>query len=108
VLGVPLRFASDEWTEFELKGLTLALHHAEKMPKNLDQAPITELCFDAADVRTTRTQLLGKGVKMSELHCVCEVGPNVGAAASFRDPDGNHLSIFGLVPKSEWSGPRNR
>jgi len=28
------------------------------------------------------------------------MGPNVGVAASFRDPDGNHLSVFGMVPSS--------
>jgi predicted enzyme related to lactoylglutathione lyase len=104
-LGIPLRFATDEWTEFELQGMSLALHHADRMPKNLDQAPVTELCFDAADVRTTREQLHASGVEISALHSVCEMGPNVGVTASFRDPDGNHLSIFGMVPKAEWTGP---
>ena len=59
VLGVPLKFDSPEWTEFDMHGVTLALHATEKMPKNLDQAPIVELCFDTADVRTTRDQLDG-------------------------------------------------
>jgi len=105
-LGIPLRFSSDEWTEFEMQGgVSLALHHADRMPKNLDQAPVTELCFGSADVRTTRQQLQASGVEISELHSVCEMGPNVGVAASFRDPDGNHLSIFGMVPKAEWTGP---
>jgi lactoylglutathione lyase len=108
VLGVPLRFDSPEWTEFDMNGVTLALHAADKMPKNLDQAPIIELCFDTADVRTTRDQLMAGGVKVSELKMVCEMGPNVGAAASFRDPDGNHLSIFGMIPKAQWSGPTDR
>ena len=104
-LGIPLRFASDEWTEFEMQGLSLALHQTDRMPKNLDQAAIAELCFQCADVRTTREQLRTSGVEISELHSVCEVGPDVGACASFRDPDGNHLSIFGMVPKTEWTGP---
>ena len=104
-LGIPLRFATDEWTEFEMQGLSLALHHADRMPKNLDQAAIAELCFECADVRRTREQLQASGVEIGELHSVCEVGPNVGVASSFRDPDGNHLSIFGMVPKSEWTGP---
>jgi lactoylglutathione lyase len=108
VLGVPMRFDSPEWTEFDMNGVTLALHAADKMPKNLDQAPITELCFETGDVRTTRDQLIGSGVKVSDLKMVCEMGPNVGAAASFRDPDGNHLSIFGLIPKAQWSGPTDR
>jgi predicted enzyme related to lactoylglutathione lyase len=104
VLGIPVRFADDGWSEFEMKGFTLALHPADRMPKNLDDAPLTELCFDAPDVRGTRQQLIDRGVKVSELHSVCEFGNQVGAAASFRDPDGNHLSIFGMVPKSEWTG----
>jgi predicted enzyme related to lactoylglutathione lyase len=104
VLGIPLRFADEGWTEFEMKGFTLALHPADKMPKNLDQAPITELCFESEDVRTTRSQLIAKSVKVSELHSVCEFGGAVGASASFRDPDGNHLSIFGMIPKAEWTG----
>ena len=104
-LGIPLRFASDEWTEFAMQGLTLALHQTDRMPKNLDQAPIAELCFDCADVRATRDQLSAGGLAVSELRSVCEIGTEVGASASFRDPDGNHLSIFGMVPKAEWTGP---
>jgi lactoylglutathione lyase len=104
-LGVPLRFDSPEWTEFEMEGFTLALHRADVMPKNLDQAAVTELCFDTADVRGARADLVARGVKASELHAVCELPGGVGASASFRDPDGNHLSIFGFVPKSEWTGP---
>lgn len=104
-LGIPLRFATDEWTEFEMQGLSLALHQADKMPKNLDQAAIAELCFECVDVRTTREQLASSGVAISELRSVCEVGSDVGATATFRDPDGNHLSIFGMVPKSQWTGP---
>ena len=104
-LGIPLRFQSDEWTEFEMQGMSLALHHADRMPKNLDQAAIAELCFESADVRTTREQLKTSGVEVSELRMVCEMGPNVGVTASFRDPDGNHLSVFGMVPKAEWTGP---
>jgi catechol 2,3-dioxygenase-like lactoylglutathione lyase family enzyme len=107
VLGIPVRFADGEWSEFEMKGLTLALHRADAMPKNLDQAPIPELCFKALDVGGTRAELVRRGVKVSELRCVCEMGNHVGASASFRDPDGNHLSIFGMVPKSQWSGPRD-
>jgi catechol 2,3-dioxygenase-like lactoylglutathione lyase family enzyme len=105
VLGIPVRFESEGWSELEMKGFTLALHPADKMPKNLDQAPITELCFEAGDVRGVRAALIAQGVKVTELHNVCEMGPNIGAAGSFRDPDGNHLSIFGMVPKSEWTGP---
>ena len=103
-LGIPLRFPDDEWTELEMKGCTLALHRADRMPKNLDQAAIIELCFAADDVRGARARLIESGVKVSELHSVCEMGKNVGASASFRDPDGNHLGIFGMVPKAEWSG----
>ncbi|HZN41210.1 MAG TPA: VOC family protein [Planctomycetota bacterium] len=104
-LGIPLRFATDEWTEFEMQGLSLALHEVDRMPKNLDQAPIAELCFESADVRTTREQLKGSGVEISELRSVCEMGNDVGVTATFRDPDGNHLSIFGMVPKAQWTGP---
>jgi lactoylglutathione lyase len=107
-LGIPLRFSSPEWTELEMQGCTLALHHADKMPKNLDQAAITELCFETADVRGARAKLLAAGVKVSELRSVCEIGNQVGASGSFRDADGNHLSIFGMVPRKEWSGPSDR
>ena len=37
VLGVPMKFDSPEWTEFDMHGVTLALHATDKMPKNLDQ-----------------------------------------------------------------------
>jgi catechol 2,3-dioxygenase-like lactoylglutathione lyase family enzyme len=106
ILGIPVRFADEGWSEFEMQGFTLALHPAEKMPKNLDQAPITELCFETEDVRGARSQLIARGVKVSELHSVCEdPSGGVGVSASFRDPDGNHLSIFGTIPKADWKGP---
>jgi catechol 2,3-dioxygenase-like lactoylglutathione lyase family enzyme len=104
-LGIPPRFVDGEWSEFEMVGCTLALHRADEMPKNLDRAPITELCFDTADVRGARAALQGRGVRISELRGVCEIPGGVGASASFRDPDGNHLSIFGIVPKAQWKGP---
>ena len=39
---------------------------------------------------------------------VCEIGSERRRGGSFRDPDGNHLSIFGMVPKAQWSGPTDR
>jgi catechol 2,3-dioxygenase-like lactoylglutathione lyase family enzyme len=103
-LGIPVRMADGEWTELEMKGFTLALHRADQMPTNLDKAAVTELCFAADDVRGTRAALAAKGVAISDLHQVCEFGGQVGACGSFRDPDGNHLSIYGYVPKGEWKG----
>jgi lactoylglutathione lyase len=104
-LGIPVRMEDAGWTEFAMQGFTLALHPAEKLPKGLDRAAITELCFDAPDVRGVRAELKARGVKVSDLHPVCEMNGKVGAFATFRDPDENHLGIFGWVPKSEWKGP---
>jgi predicted enzyme related to lactoylglutathione lyase len=104
VLGVPVRFGDAEWTELEMKGFTLALHRADVIPTGLDRAAVPELCFATDDVRATRAQLVKAGVSVADLAAVCEHGGAVGVFAPFRDPDGNHLSIYGFIPKAEWKG----
>ena len=74
VLGVPLKLRQPEWTEFDDARLTLALHAGEKMPKNLDQAPIIELCFETSR-RPDDPRPADRGGRQGERpQLVCEMG----------------------------------
>ena len=85
------------WCEFELKGgLKLALHHDS--PEKPATPGGTEVVFNVADPLAAREALLAKGVKVDAPKVVFEAGPQVGVSCIFRDPAGNLLSVFGMVP----------
>lgn len=88
------------WCEFELQsGVKLALHHeAEGKPAKPGSA---EVVFNVADPLAAREALLAKGVKVEEPKVVFEAGPQVGVSCIFRDPAGNLLSVFGMVPAAK-------
>ena len=44
VVGLPLRFQSPHWTEFETDGATLALHPAEAVATSTQQGPRAGAC----------------------------------------------------------------
>ena len=97
-LGMKVKGEVNEfWTELDAGACTLALHKSESAPPQHKETPVP--VFHADDVRAAHAALQARGVKMSELHPVCEVGDQVGLSAEFRDPDGNRLSVFGLVKK---------
>lgn len=61
VLGLPLRFESPGWSEFETGETTLALHPASDKNK----AGTVELGFGVADVETFYRDMRAKGVAFS-------------------------------------------
>lgn len=89
--------ANPYWTELESGGCTVALHKGGGTPPKSAAAPIP--VFRVADVRGTYKALKARGVKASEPHEVCSYEDQVGLSSEFRDPQGNRLSIFGLVKK---------
>lgn len=90
--------ANPFWTELETGGCTVALHKCEGAPAKAKSAPIP--VFKVADVRGTYKALKARGVKASEPHVVCEYDGQVGMSSELKDPEGNLLSIFGLVKKA--------
>ena len=97
-LGMKVKGEVNEfWTELDAGACTLALHKAEKPLSPSAEGPTP--VFHVADVRAAHAALKTLGVKPSDLHQVCEMGEQVGLSSDFRDPDGNRLSVFGLVKK---------
>jgi catechol 2,3-dioxygenase-like lactoylglutathione lyase family enzyme len=108
-VGLALRAESEQWTEFELEGTTLALHLADGLPPRA--APLAdpaakrgasqELVFHSEDPLATRRELQQRGVIVAAPKLVHEAGPTlVGVSCLFEDPDGNLLSVYGIVPRS--------
>lgn len=96
-LGVPVRSAEQGWVELATEGFTLALHGCDKVHKQPETAPT--LVFNVDDIRAAHEALKAEGVKVSELHQVCEHDGKVGMSGDFTDLDGNRLSVFGWAPK---------
>jgi len=97
-LGMSLKSEEDGWVEFETGSTTFALHGQEdlKAERVLGQpVPV----FTVEDFYGTYEALKSSGVPIAkEPQQVCEAGPGqLGMSAEFKDPDGNLLSIFGIV-----------
>jgi lactoylglutathione lyase len=86
-LGLPLKFASAEWTEFATGPTTLALHLASKE----NPAGTTHLGLHADDVAGAHGALKGKGVRFTRqpepLHGI--------TLAEFVDSEGARVSLSG-------------
>ena len=65
VLGLPLRFESPEWTEFETPGNTLALHLADgpaTPSQSMAPAGQCQIGFSVADIAGFHQEMIAKGV----------------------------------------------
>ncbi|HXU51822.1 MAG TPA: VOC family protein [Casimicrobiaceae bacterium] len=86
-LGLALRFASPEWSEFDTGATTLALHKASATSR----AGTCELGFEVGDVDRFYADAVARGVAPvrapEDLH-----GQRIGA---LRDPDGAAFSVGG-------------
>ncbi|PWT99965.1 MAG: hypothetical protein C5B53_04700 [Candidatus Melainabacteria bacterium] len=99
-LGMEVKLDDEGWVEFDTGAATLALHVDAKLTGSRSPGqPIPVFCVD--DIKHTYESLKKAGVKFEHAPKeVCEVGPNqIGLSADFLDPDGNFLSIFGIVNK---------
>ncbi len=101
VLGIPVRHAEKGWGELETEGTTVALHGYDKpLPKLPETSP--NVVFNVDDVRGAHAALAAAGAKPGKLHQVCAYDGKVGLSTNFTDPDGNPLSVYGMVPEGEW------
>lgn len=108
-VGLKVRMESEHWTELELEGTILALHTSDELPPapkplaNPDQKKgvAIEVVFHAADPFAVREQLIERGLVVSAPKLVHDAGPTMaGVACIFEDPDGNALSVYGVVPRT--------
>ena len=98
VLGAKVKSSEEGWTELETGSTTLALHVEGE--KSGSAGATSTVVFAVDDVKQTYEDLKAAGVKFgSEPHMVCETPDSFGYSADFKDPDGNGLSIFGMVKK---------
>lgn len=87
-LGLPLKFASPHWSEFDTGETTLALHPAsEKNPPGG-----VELGFGVPDLARFHEDLSAKGVTFSMPPSKQDFG---GMLAQFVDSEGAHISVSG-------------
>jgi lactoylglutathione lyase len=100
LLGLAVKSESPGWVEFDMGHMVLVVHpYPGMMPFNHSNA-MPEIVFEVEDVMGSYTRLCAKGLFFS--HAPLKVSSTAdaeGMSAEFRDPDGNRLSIFGLVPK---------
>ncbi|HKE38589.1 MAG TPA: VOC family protein [Casimicrobiaceae bacterium] len=86
-LGLPLKFASPEWSEFATGDTTLALHPASTE----NPAGTTHLGFGTDDVRAVHRELSAKGAKFTR-----QPTPQHGITlAEFVDSEGARVSLSG-------------
>jgi lactoylglutathione lyase len=90
VLGLPLRFESQEWTEFDTPGTTLALHHTDApstADEHKDENPAGQChpSFTVDDIDAYHERLTSKGVTCLQPPKEEEYGRKL---AKYVDPDG--------------------
>ena len=110
-VGLPLRAEGPQWTEFDLRGTTLALHPmvtTKDAPKRSVAESGSrvgvgiEIVLYAPDPLAMREELLARGVGVAKPKMVHDSDDQVGVACLFEDLDGNVLSVYGIVPKAVW------
>jgi lactoylglutathione lyase len=90
VLGLPLRFESPEWTEFDTPGTTLALHRADSPssagdPNDDNPAGQCHLGFSVDDIDAYHERLTSRGVICVQPPREEDYGRKL---AKYVDPDG--------------------
>jgi catechol 2,3-dioxygenase-like lactoylglutathione lyase family enzyme len=116
-LGLPVKSANPHWTEFGLSGTLLALHGIDGTPPprpnpladpSQKKGVAIEVVFTVDDPLAVRAAVVKAGVNVAPPKMVHEAGPHqLGVSCLFEDPDGNLLSVYGLVSKTVWdSEPR--
>ncbi len=90
-LGLPVQFASEEFTFLDGGGVALVLHRMRDLPE-APEPRRSEVVLHVDDVDAAHRELSRRGVAF-------RIEPRLATgesfAADFRDPDGHVLSIFG-------------
>lgn len=91
-LGLPLKFSSPGWTEFNNSGTTLALHRSmasESGPVRPAAGQAT-IVFVVEDIQGTYETLKGQGIEFS---LPPQAQPSGITLAVFHDPDGFGITL---------------
>jgi lactoylglutathione lyase len=97
-LGFKVKMEEEGWVELETGSTTVALHGADDLPAKRDEKTI--LVFNVEKIKDAYEALQEKGIKFeAEPKEVCATPDHVGMSADFKDPWGNHLSIFAMEAK---------
>jgi len=98
-LGIPLKFESPEWTEFQTHGTTLALHGGgikkAKTPEDAKCAGVCTFGFTVSNLNETYELLKSKGVPFM-MPPMKREGENIMLAVAM-DPDGLPISFAEMV-----------
>lgn len=102
-LGIPLKFESPEWTEFQTGATTLALHGGgskrERDTGQVDKdAGTCSLGFNVEDVGKTYAELKEKGVNFV-MPPTRREGEGITLAVCV-DPDGLPISFAQVIPRT--------
>ena len=106
-LGIPLKFESPEWTEFQTGATTLALHGGGVAPSGppagdpSKQAGHCSIGFNVEDVDKTYAELQAKGIRFVMPPTQRE-GEGIKLAVAI-DPDGLPVSFAQLIDKAATS-----
>ncbi len=100
-LGIPLKFESPEWTEFQTGATTLALHGGgrkrdSRRPDN--DAGTCSLGFNVEDIEKTYAELKARGVDFV-MPPTRREGEGITLAVCV-DPDGLPVSFAQVIPRS--------
>lgn len=101
-LGLEVGFHEANWAELKTEGFTLALHFNDKPEPLLQMHQLPCVIFASSDIQADREQLLKMDIAAGPIVKVSEYGDTVGVSSDFRDPDGNSLSLFANLSRSQW------
>jgi lactoylglutathione lyase len=88
VVGLPLKFESQGWSEFATGDVTLALHPAS----DNNPAGKLEMGFTVPDLQQFHAEMRSRGVNFSMPPSKQDFG---GMLAQFVDSEGAHISVSG-------------
>jgi lactoylglutathione lyase len=93
-LGIPMKFGTPDWTEFQTGTTTLALHGGGKRREDADDSGLAGSCsigFNVEDLDQTYELLRARGVEFT-MPPTERGGEGIKLAVA-RDPDGVHISF---------------
>lgn len=96
VLGIPLDYAVEGWTQFKSNGAALVLHPRLEQQKSPSSGSAVHITFRVDDLDAEYRRLIAQSVRF--LAPPATVG--FGKHATLLDPEGNSIDLI------EWAAPR--
>jgi lactoylglutathione lyase len=94
IIGLPLRFESPDWSEFETEGVTLALHSSANPNPNRDDPKQIPPGRCRPGLRVSSLDDFHRRMVENNVTCIQEPKEVLGARiAEYVDPDGLPISI---------------